>query len=326
VRRPPARAKAVISRARGATSGPLTEPIQIQAAVAAEASLRTGPGSVGGVPGYERQLSRFHGAFEAELGAIVQGLPLRPGMRVLDLACGDGFYTRRLAARLGAGGLVAGADLNLAYLARCRASAASASQPPGRAPACFVGAEVDRLPFPDATFDLVWCAQSLYSLPDAVAAVASMARVLRPGGLVAVLENDTLHQVVLPWPVALELSLRAAELRSLQAAGRGAGGAEVGRRLPAILAAAGLTPLPAVTCAFDRQAPLPPAEAALLQGYLEDVLARVAGHVEAPALQELLRLADPRSPEHLLLRPGLTMTWLSVLALGRKGPLAPGRP
>jgi hypothetical protein len=52
----------------------------------------------------------------------------------------------------------------------------------------------------------------------------------------------------------------------------------------------------------------------------------VAGHVEAPALHELRRLADPRSPEHLLLRPGLTMTWLSVLALGRKGPPAPGRP
>jgi len=56
------------------------------------------------LPVYDGQLSAFHRAFAAELQEILDRLPLQPGMRVLDLACGDGFYTRRIAERLGAGG------------------------------------------------------------------------------------------------------------------------------------------------------------------------------------------------------------------------------
>jgi SAM-dependent methyltransferase len=272
-----------------------------------------------GLPGYELQLSSFHRAFEVELRSIVDSLPLSRGMRVLDLACGDGFYARRMAERLGPGGLVIGADSNLAYLAGCKASGPGG---PGRNGSEFVGSQFDHLPFPDGTFDLVWCAQSLYSLPDAVAAVASMARVLRPGGQVAVLENDALHHVILPWPVALELPLRAAELRAFQAAGRAPRGFEVGRRLPAILAAAGLEPLRLTTHAFDRQAPLAPPESELLQCYLEDLLQRVAPHVEPALLGELQLLVKPGSATCLLRQPNLSMTWLCVLAMGRKGPAA----
>jgi SAM-dependent methyltransferase len=237
-------------------------------------------------------------------------------MRVLDLACGDGFYTRHLAERLGPGGLVVGADASLAYLHACQGSGSRQASQAGRG---FVGSQFDHLPFPDGTFDLVWCAQSLYSLPDAVAAVASMARVLRPGGHVAVLENDALHHVILPWPVALELPLRAAELWAFQAAGHHHQGFEVGRRLPAILAAAGLEPLRQTTHAFDRQAPLAPPERELLGSYLEDLLLRVAPHVEAALLGELQRLGDPGSATALLRQPDLSMTWLCVLAMGRKG-------
>src|SRR5450755_1826647 len=68
------------------------------------------------LPAYACQLSGFHQAFERELRAIVNELPLRPEMRVLDFACGDGFYTRHIAERLGPGGLITGADINLAYL------------------------------------------------------------------------------------------------------------------------------------------------------------------------------------------------------------------
>jgi len=270
-----------------------------------------------GVPGYEHQLSRFHRAFEAELGAIVERLPLRRGMRVLDLACGDGFYARRMAERLGPGSLVVGADSSLAYLHACTSGG---SGRPSQAESGWVGAQFDLLPFPDGTFDFVWCAQSLYSLPDAGAALASMARVLRPGGQVAVLENDILHHVILPWPVALELPLRAAELRAFQAEGRGRQGFEVGRRLPAILAAAGLEPLRLTTHAFDRQAPLAPPERELLRCYLEDLLQRVTAHVEPDLVEELQRLVEPGSATYLLRQPDLSMTWLCVLAMGRKGP------
>ena len=269
------------------------------------------------LPEYDQQLSGFHWSFEPELQAIVNGLPLRSDMRVLDLACGDGFYTRRLAERLGPGGSVTGADINRAYLAE---ASEEASHQGGHAKIAFVAASFDRLPFPDDTFDLVWCAQSLYTLPDPVVAIGHMARVVRPGGLVAVLENDTLHQVCLPWPVYLELPLRAAELRSFIEGGRNSSKYYVGRRLPAVLAAAGLEPLRMTTHAFDRQAPLGKAEQGLLQSYLEKVVDRVTPHLEVTLLQELRQLVDPGSPQHLLGQPHLTLTWLNVLALGRKRP------
>jgi ubiquinone/menaquinone biosynthesis C-methylase UbiE len=275
----------------------------------------TGPTSKRSLPEYDNQLSRFHGAFERELQAIVNELPLSSEMRVLDLACGDGFYTRRIAERLGSGGFITGADINLAYLSE---ASEEASHQTGRAKIDFVAASFDRLPFPDDTFDLVWCAQSLYTLPDPVVAIGHMARVLRPGGVVAVLENDTLHQVFLPWPVHLELPLRAAELRSFSEGSRNSSKYYVGRRLPAILAAAGLEPLRMTTHAFDRQAPLGEAEQGLLQSYLEEIAERVAPYLDGALLQELRQFVDPGSPQHLLGQPYLTMTWLNVLALGRK--------
>jgi hypothetical protein len=50
----------------------------------------------------ELQLSAFHEAFAVELEAMLANLPLAPTARVLDLACGDGFYTRRLTFRAAA--------------------------------------------------------------------------------------------------------------------------------------------------------------------------------------------------------------------------------
>lgn len=236
-------------------------------------------------------------------------------MRVLDLACGDGFYTRRIAGRLGPEGSVTGVDLNLAYLAQADEEA---SRQGGRARIDLVAASFDRLPFPEGTFDFVWCAQSLYSLPDPVVAIAHMARMLRPGGRVAVLENDTLHQVFLPWPVDLELPLRTAELRSFREGSRNSSKYYVGRRLPALLAAAGLEPMRMTTHAFDRQAPLGAAERDLLQCYLDEVAERVAPHLEGALRQTLRQLVEPGSPRHLLEQPHLTMTWLNVLAIGRR--------
>ena len=263
------------------------------------------------LPAYDSQLAAFHSSFERELQGIVNAFPLRADMRVLDVACGDGFYTRLLAQRLGPAGFVAGADINRAYFSEAREKAPGATIE-------FVAAALDRLPFPDDTFDVIWCAQSLYSLPDPVIAIGHMARVLRPGGLVVVLENDTLHQVLLPWPVSLELPLRAAELRSFQEGSRNSSKFYVGRRLPAILAAAGLEPLRMTTHAFDRQAPLCEAERSLLQGYLEQVAERVTPHLDAALPDDLRGLVDPRSPQHLLEQPYLSMTWLNVLSFGRK--------
>ncbi len=267
------------------------------------------------LPDYNKQLSAFHRAFEPELQAVIDQLPLSPAMRVLDLACGDGFYTRRLAERLGPGGAVVAVDLDPAYLEAARAETARYTGP---ATIELVQASFDRLPFPDGSFDFVWCAQSLYSLPEPVTVLGHVHRVLRPGGIVGVLENDTMHQVFLPWPVTLEIPLRDAELKGLASETGNPSKFYVGRRLPAVFAAAALEPLRVTTIAIDRQAPLEDIERELLQSYLEELIDRVTPHLAPSLLIELARLADRTSDHNILRQPHLTMTWVNVLALGRR--------
>jgi ubiquinone/menaquinone biosynthesis C-methylase UbiE len=103
-----------------------------------------------------------------------------------------------------------------------------------------VKADAYRLPFEDGQFDLVWCAQSMISLNDPVAAIREMARVLKPGGRLAVLETDAYHHVLLPWPVGLELAIqKAVRDVCLKRYGSGAKFAQ-SRKLRSEFAAAGL--------------------------------------------------------------------------------------
>jgi ubiquinone/menaquinone biosynthesis C-methylase UbiE len=267
------------------------------------------------LPCYDDQLSRFHAAFEPELLQMLDSLPLEPAMRVLDLACGDGFYARRIADRLGPTGSVTGVDVNRAYVSAAQRAGGAQT---GRAPIDFVRASFDALPFPDESFDLIWCAQSLQSLPEPSVVLEHVVRVLRRGGVVAILENDSLHKVFLPWPVTLELPLRVAELRAFSEKVRNPAKYYVARQLSAVLATVGLEPLSVATHAIDRQAPFGKAERALLQSYLNEVAHRVAPYLDASLLEALRQLGDPSSPMHMLRQPHLTMTWLNVLALGRK--------
>jgi len=270
-------------------------------------------------PDYDRQLSAFHKAFDGELNVILDALPLTTAKNVLDLACGDGFYTRRLAERMSREASVVGVDLNHTYLAAAKEETRLQAE---GAKIDFAIARFDNLPFAGNTFDFVWCAQSLFSLPDPVLALQHMARVLRPGGQVAILENDSLHQVSLPWPVPLELELRSAELQAHMEEGRHSSRYYIGRRLPSVIAAAGLEPLKMTTQAIDRQAPLGKFEQILLQSYLENLAKQVAPYMDASLYETLNDLIDPKSNKHILRQTYLHMTWLNVLAFGMK-PLQP---
>lgn len=112
------------------------------------------------------------GQVEFERRAGFLGAHLRPGLRVLDLGCGDGWAAEE------APGDVAwtGAEIAEAALARAHIR----SHPPG---ASWVRVEEDAaLPFPDAAFDLVWCSETLEHVADTARFLAQARRVLRPGG------------------------------------------------------------------------------------------------------------------------------------------------
>ncbi len=267
------------------------------------------------LPEYAGELAAFHQAFLAELTALIALLPLAPNMRVLDVGCGDGFYTRLFADRLISPGAMVGLDISAACLALARRNIASRE---ARCEVSFVAGDVAELPVPRDSFDLVWCAQSLYSLPDPVEAVRQMSIAAKPGGLVAIFENDTLHQLLLPWPGGLEIALRAAEYASLAAESPRPSRYYVGRRLPSVLAAAGLEPLVFRTQCIDRQAPIDRALESFLQSYLQRLVERVGPHLTRQSLHEVKELIDPDNSAYLPRQPHFTLSWLNVLAWGRR--------
>lgn len=267
------------------------------------------------LPAYAPMLAAYHRAYARELRQMIADLPLQPGDRVLDMACGDGTHSLWLAERVAPSGSVVGVDIAPAYLDVARRQAAAS--PYGRSVRFQIG-DVRGLPFADDEFDLVWCAHSLYSLPDPVAALRELRRVTRPGGVVAVLENDTLHHLLLPWPPDLELAVRAAQLRALDQAAGPTARFYIGRFLCHAFGAAGLEDCRITTYTIARHAPLTADEQTFLLHYLRDLRERAATYLDAAQLQRLDRLRDPASEESLLADPQLFLTHLEIVALGRK--------
>ena len=109
---------------------------------------------------------------------------LRPGARVLDLAGGTGDMAARIWPRLGARGQLVLADINEPMLRLGRRRLLNA----GAAATACVRCDAENLPFADARFDCVMMAFGLRNVTRKENAVASVHRVLKPGGRFIVLD------------------------------------------------------------------------------------------------------------------------------------------
>ncbi|MFJ2866009.1 class I SAM-dependent methyltransferase [Kitasatospora sp. NPDC087314] len=159
------------------TAGPLppTTPAPSGRTAAQKAMVADGYRDV--ARGWHRWRREFSTAGAAVTRAVVESARPRPGMRVLDLACGVGEPALTLAPLVGPSGRVVATDLVPEMVGYAGEAAAKAG-----AAIVFGVADAERLPFADASFDLVTCRNAVMHFPDPGRALAEAHRVLRIGG------------------------------------------------------------------------------------------------------------------------------------------------
>jgi demethylmenaquinone methyltransferase / 2-methoxy-6-polyprenyl-1,4-benzoquinol methylase len=117
-----------------------------------------------------------------------------PGAAALDVCCGTGDLALELRRRVGPAGRVVGLDFSAPMLELAERKSAAQD-----AAVEWVQGNALELPFPDATFDAATVGFGVRNVADLGRAIAEMARVVRPGGTVAILEITTPQRPPLKW-------------------------------------------------------------------------------------------------------------------------------
>lgn len=129
----------------------------------------------GSIPGvYDRCLGPF--IFEKMAADVAARLPLVPGTRVLEAACGTGRVTRHLLAALPEGATLTATDLSGGMLAVAQERLGADLRITWRE------ADALALPYAEGSFDVVVCQFGVMFFPDKLAGLREMHRVLTPGG------------------------------------------------------------------------------------------------------------------------------------------------
>lgn len=173
---------------------------------------------------FDRRYSRFARLYDTAVKILPvwrrwlrQALPAIEGPRVLEVSFGTGWLMTQYAARF----TTHGVDLNEALVAVARRNLARAG-----VHAQLRQGAVERLPYPDASFDTVVNTMAFTGYPDGARAAAELARVLRPGGRLVVIDIGYPHDDNLIGVLLVEAWKHAGDLI---------------RDLPTVLTGAGLS-------------------------------------------------------------------------------------
>ena len=261
--------------------------------------------------------ARFDAGWVAEAVAwLVEG-PTGPApQRVIDVGCGAGGAACAFAGALGPG-VVTGCDRDPRLLAIARRRASDAGLD---GHIRWLGARVDALPLDAGSVDLVWASGVVHHLPDQQGAIDTLARLLRPGGRLALVEGG-LPLRCLPFDIGLGrvgLESRLDEARSLWFADMRdeLRGPALPYGWPEALRRAGLVDVRARSFLAELAPPLDDLGRQMAERHLTSALNELGDRLAADDRDTLTRLLDPDEPAHVGRRDDLMVTAVRTLNVG----------
>jgi SAM-dependent methyltransferase len=260
---------------------------------------------------YSRKLQLFNNFAQPEIRQAITGLALRPGMRVLDAGCGAGDAIGWFHDEVETEGVVVGMDLAAAHAAAARAKAP--------ADTLILQADLNKAPLAPASFDLVWCVNTINHLRDPLAGLLILKRLLRRDGRIALAQSGLLPDMYFAWDSRLERVVNEAvrqyyreryrvDERELTAI----------RALVGLLQRAQLGNVQVRTLMIERVAPLQEAD----ELYIREAIfhgtwgARLEPYLSAVDFGQLTRLCSPEHPEFALKRPDFHFLQTFTVATG----------
>lgn len=259
---------------------------------------------------YSSKLRLFNAFAEPELRQAIASLGMTPGMRVLDAGCGTGEALDWLLSGVEPGGAVTGIDLATAHIA----AASSRLRPHIE----LLQADLLEAPLPPASFDVIWCINTLHHLHSPLLGLQRLARLLRRGGRIALGQSSLLPDMYFAWDSRLERLINEAvhqyyrdryqvDERQLTAV----------RSLVGVLRQAQLRHVTVRTFMIERVSPLSPSAAAYLtEAIFRDTWGqRLRPYLANDDFSELMCLCDPEHPKFALRRSDFHFLQSFTLAL-----------
>jgi SAM-dependent methyltransferase len=262
-------------------------------------SAATSVGLLGDTPSrdYSRKLSQFNSFAEPELRHLIASVGLSPGMRILDAGCGTGEALPWLLDEVDPSGTVVGIDLASAHVNAARSYASARIE--------VLQGDLLTARLSPASFDFIWCVNTINHLHDPIHGVKRLATLLRPHARIALGQSSLLPDMYFAWDSRLErvtneavrqyyrdrYSLHERDLTSVRA-------------IVGVLRAANLRNVAARTVLIERVSPV---DAATERYLLDTIFRDTWGERLRPFLSdddyaELVRVCDPEHSQFALRR------------------------
>jgi ubiquinone/menaquinone biosynthesis C-methylase UbiE len=254
---------------------------------------------------YARALSLLSGLKQPAMRAAIRELGLPAGSRGLDAACGIGRETLLLAEAVGPAGHVTGLDFSPEFLVHARRAAARAGLSERIS---FREGDLNHLPFGDFAFDWVWSVDAIWPGPrelgcpaeEPLPLVKELARVVKPGGIVAILFWSS-HKLLPGYPL-LEARLNTTSLVNAPFT-KGTRPERHCLRALGWLRAADLKEPTARTFVVGVQSPLAAGSRSAMTTVFQMLWGEAQSEVTAEDWADFERLCQPESPDFLLNLP-----------------------